>query len=1258
MRLTKSKAFRISYAFILFSCLWPCAATWAGSHSVQSGPITVDTRDGSFKVTDVSSRYCSGAYGKGGSDVHFLVGVTLPLDFTAQVEWGDKTPARLEFNGASQNWPNATKNLNVGALGAGGKLEVVAIASDGTRSAPFRANFQVVPLPPFANMLFYPQSSPFISSLRYTTPELDMEIFKGKSGVIEGVPIPGETMDIQPKFKAEAEFSGDGVLTIKSAVGQNRGIKLNDTGIRKPNGQFGKAAAVDFGLDVEGEVVAFWSRELGAWVVNSGYMGLNFFGKYSSPPFYLYAPPPIYARFEIGADGQIGVRVTDLGDGTGWTPEVNAGGTFPDIKGIIGCGASGVLALEGYIGVAGKFEFKGPPVVCTKLGVEGKIGAQVVLLMFTLPLDIWSGAYWIVGGDGPQSAASPLKLLADGVLPINLAELDPTVFRLMDRDYLTRSQARPLGLAPAVRTIKSTGGTETTIVPDGYPYPEPALALAGATNHLLYIRDNPGRLPENRTEVVHAMESGSGWSVGSTVWDDGTGDFAPQAAALPNGSLLAVWANMGAALTNGAGLDEALAGLEIAAGHFDAGTGLWTCRNLTTNDWLDHSPVLSVAPDGSAAVAWVRNRHLNPTGTTNEPNEILVSHWIGAEWSTETSVAADLGSLTYIDIAWDGAEGALVYALDMDDDLATLADQELFGISYSGGAWGAVVRLTSDAVQDTRPFVSYDADGNLLVVWFRDGRVMSANGMALASPVEVGEIGMASGAQDIKLVTGPAGQMGVIWQDAGSEGVVAPDPYIMNYDPAQELWGGGVRLLDDPALERGFSGAFGADGHLRLAYCKVAVGEDAEGTPTSGAVDLCVLDHPVGPDPAIGPQGIALSTNTVEIGESVDILVTVENRGEWAVTNLGVCVYAGNPAAGGTLIGSTQRVAQVQGGDSALVTVPWLVPQSASNLVIYAVVDPGLETSDRNRANNSALLAAILPDLALEGTTVQHETPTVRLLTAKVVNAGSAPVAAGVRATFRRGALDGALLAEDTLGALVPGTNGAYDVGFRWDMDGTVFTSAFEMVYVEVDPDNLVEEIETLNNVVALQVMTSLDSDGDGLLDGEEMQRGTAALSADTDGDGLLDGHDVSVTAADPRYLAWAAAGIVYADNGGVRTFRGELTLGTEFLNWDTDGDGMSDGDELRAGTDPLSATDVFRIVTPAGEEAYAYVVTWSAKAGRTYRIETTGVLAANDWSPAPSGPGEDEQNPRTAGADGTLRYEDTRTATGVFYFYRVTVLP
>ena len=77
-------------------------------------------------------------------------------------------------------------------------------------------------------------------------------------------------------------------------------------------------------------------------------------------------------------------------------------------------------------------------------------------------------------------------------------------------------------------------------------------------------------------------------------------------------------------------------------------------------------------------------------------------------------------------------------------------------------------------------------------------------------------------------------------------------------------------------------------------------------------------------------------------------------------------------------------------------------------------------------------------------------------------------------------------------------------------------------------------------------------------------------LKSGSDGDGLLDGHNLMVDASDPRYLAFAAAGIAFADNGGQRTFKGEADAMTDPFNWQSSGCGIPDGWAVKHGLDPL----------------------------------------------------------------------------------------
>jgi hypothetical protein len=93
-----------------------------------------------------------------------------------------------------------------------------------------------------------------------------------------------------------------------------------------------------------------------------------------------------------------------------------------------------------------------------------------------------------------------------------------------------------------------------------------------------------------------------------------------------------------------------------------------------------------------------------------------------------------------------------------------------------------------------------------------------------------------------------------------------------------------------------------------------------------------------------------------------------------------------------------------------------------------------------------------------------------------------------------------------------------------------------------------------------------VDADGDGLTDAEEAEIGTDPTNPDTDGDGLTDGDEVNLYGTDPSYAD--------GDGDGL-TDPGEVEAGTDAFNPDTDGDGSLDGAEvIYLGTDPLDPTD------------------------------------------------------------------------------------
>ncbi len=127
---------------------------------------------------------------------------------------------------------------------------------------------------------------------------------------------------------------------------------------------------------------------------------------------------------------------------------------------------------------------------------------------------------------------------------------------------------------------------------------------------------------------------------------------------------------------------------------------------------------------------------------------------------------------------------------------------------------------------------------------------------------------------------------------------------------------------------------------------------------------------------------------------------------------------------------------------------------------------------------------------------------------------------------------------------------------------------------LDVDNDNVL-------NITETQIGTDLfndDSDGDGLLDGFEVQFGFDPLGADEsqldgDSDGLSNIVEQSA-GTDPTDSDSDNDGLLDGVENNSSVFTGPTSTGTDPLDKDSDGDGALDGDEVLFGTDPNNPND------------------------------------------------------------------------------------
>ena len=138
----------------------------------------------------------------------------------------------------------------------------------------------------------------------------------------------------------------------------------------------------------------------------------------------------------------------------------------------------------------------------------------------------------------------------------------------------------------------------------------------------------------------------------------------------------------------------------------------------------------------------------------------------------------------------------------------------------------------------------------------------------------------------------------------------------------------------------------------------------------------------------------------------------------------------------------------------------------------------------------------------------------------------------------------------------------------RIEVKSTAQKSGNDLVIHDADSDYDglpdVWEYNKAGNLTSMSRFT--DIDGDLLPDSEEFRRGTDPLKKDTDGDGLTDGEEVNTHGTNPLMADSDGDGL--ADGVEVRR-----VPPTDPLNPDSDFDGVPDGAEVNTyGTDPLKA--------------------------------------------------------------------------------------
>lgn len=1100
------------------------------------------TQRGGLEISDVRSQYCSDA-----KHCYFLSGVPLDVDFDVEVDWNGATPGLINTPTEKLYGPDHIFWLDAGGYAPGTKLTALtAVSEAGEVSPPHTVNCDFFTAPELISTynIWRYRVTKDLPTYRADKISIKLPFNWNETEVPNAVPLVGGRRLSMPStsLSADAEVRGNGTAKISGQV---------------------KSKVSILGASLDGSVRHGYDFKYlpdRGWLAG-GYAGLGVSGK--APGLLGYLPfTPIYFRINIGGgySGDIGFKPEG-----GWKGQ--ASGTF-SAWGDAGCGLATFLSLEGFF--RGSLFLKNvwdplkPPAGrVDEAGINLSLGYRVVTLVYEREYtSISTNLYWIRNGVAVPYAAEKSVLRA---------ALHNSEYRLLDRGRMSTNHR--VTLFPS--TSGSTSG-EACLAANTFPYGAPAVAYTPDTgeNMLLWLRDDPARSAENRTELMWAKNGHTNAAAATALEEDGTADFSPAVCPLGSTGYVAAWENISGVMSNGAALQDMLSAADISVGVFDGTSNSWVTTNLTHNAYLDRSPCVAAWATNKALVAWVENEASDIQGGATAPNRVRFSEWHGSTWGAPGTITTNVGTILWQDLTCTATSAWYACAIDMDNDFMTPSNTEIFVSHYDGSQWAPLWRVTSNDVRDMKPTFVSTPNGVLDLAWVQGGSLVTADVTDLAVVTRTLDVGEASSAQDYAMLMGANGEKAVAWVDSrDGEG---PNVYLSVYDPLTGSWGMPHAELHDQSLEYAVCGYIDTNHCLRLFYDKAEPFNADAPDPFVRATDFCTYSRVLGYDVQATVTNVMVSTN-VDGVISVAIGTEIENKGDYALTNLTVAVYSGDPAFGGSICLETNIAPMLLIAGSRM---PFLLSYMCSAMPdltsLYVVADPYHAIPDTCRSNDSTRVAMPRPDLVATGISVTYASSTNVTVCVVVENRGNA----GTDGPFSvRVESEGLAACEPMLQecAALP-ISAARTLCFEIASPaGLTFTSAVFYVSATVDCGSEIAESDEMNNSYATMVGSPIDTDGDGVRDYDELLAGTNPQVADTDGDGVNDLE--------------------------------EELMGTDPCQSDTDHDAMSDLEEIVAGTDFHDPQSRFQILGISNGVSSNVVIQWTSAQYRQYLLDVSSNL-------------------------------------------------
>jgi len=1036
------------------------------------------------KITDVSSKY--------EGTVFYIDGVNFNVEFTVNIDWAGHTPGRVKFITPKQTIEEPTnasvvkRTFNMGAdFGVGGTLKVQAITESGAISEEKEANFVVIKPLPFFPLAVLDMGSYFSYESKFG---INWNLFNegvNGSSIPSDIPLFGGN-PVWLKFipTVSAEVTSDGAAE----------IGLEFEGMQKEQKiESGNLAGFSFSLypmvDIEGQYYPSFSDW--DW---GGYAGIHGKAEFKkSWPFVVMAGPvpvPMYAKASFSLEAEALLGVTSI-DPLGLNGKISI---EPYVRGSLGAGVDEMLAVEGWIGggLTMGLQFPEEPTL-EELSIFLNGGFTIYAFLFTWENELLHWEWSLIE-----------KKLVSSKVPV----LDIDHPSVAPRDYLQKNN---YGMFAGGKILTKSSDARTqyyTLQENVFPHSEPAISSSGQYLYAVWLYDDPQRSSLNRTKLVFSSFDGTTWSEPVAVSDDGTADFHPDIIVFDDGYAAVVWENAKTQLPDDTTFEQMTQNLEICVSFYNPETKTWTPQySLTDNNYLDRSPKIKGPDKNTLMVIWVSNPDNHITGNTQNPNVIYSTVWDGTNWAVPVTVVDasnypdfkkpllgyDFGFRKVRD---DWTAGLVYFCFDMDEDLSTINDREIFANEWDSlnlKGWRANPwNRTNDNLPDGN--VRVFTIGNQFEIYFLKGNHICKTSYFLSDnayePVVfyTFEGDYSSNISDYKIARHPDGRVAIVWTEPEQ---FSSDLFAVFYDPVAKLCGKPQRLTDDSETEHSPVVAFYDHDTLISIYDRVYLDVFEEKMCLSSgknvrlpivkstSTDLAFFIHTITEDVSFETGSFVITPLNPQIGSTAEIYITIENTGNTVLSNIPVYFYAGDPDNGGTLIGNTIITSNLVPGETTIVSVEWEVPAVSQPVTIYAVIDPEDTLSGEISSNNTTSIDCIFPDIGSANLTGCFITEDLLFVTGTLQNIGSLPSGQFV-VEVHRDSPDGELIYQDNINQLLP--NEIRQINFLFN----VTDPKNLYLYLIADPQNAVREYDETNNMYVYKLNPSLlmgDINDDGEVD-------------------------------------------------------------------------------------------------------------------------------------------------------------------------------